>query len=359
MSDGTIATEDKYKEMVWKIERYDNVTKTYMTIETSEGEHAYLWQPYGTKEGQYKITATSKVDPGASGFSWKLLGYPWYTETFCICRPGTVKYGEITTSTGEKVTGAKNVKSILGANDIKETYNWATKKYTCILPQNPYKTKDYTFVGWQKGGKVYKPGSKYVAGYEDEPDGRNAYFEAKWTPNFKKPTLVANKAGKKSIKLSWNRMIGGKGYKIYRSTKKNGQYKLVKTVKSRWKTTWTDKKVDSGKKYYYKVAAYKKGSQKKSAWALTSTKAARVKSVNLNKTSIRGAVGKSAKVKAKVKTVKGKKLSKKVRWYTSNTKIAKINQKTGKVTFVKAGICQIWAKAHNGKNSKKIKVIVK
>ena len=359
-----LATEPEYKEYIWKVERYDNVTKTYTLVQTKEGEELYFWMPYGTKEGQYKVTATSKVDPYASGYTWYQLNYPWYTETFCICKPGTVKYGAITTSSGAIVTGAAYVQSILGAKDIKETYDRDTKKYTCILPKNPYKAKDYTFTGWKKTGgkddkKVFKPGSKYVspARSSDEAE-RNAYFEAQWKPNFKSPDLVANKAGKKKIKLSWNRMIGGKGYKVYRATKKGGKYKRVKTIKKVWTTSWTDKKVKSGKKYYYKVAAYKKGSQKKSAWALTSTKAAKVKSVKLSKSSVNGKAGKSTKIKATVKFGKGKKLSKKVRWYTSSKKIAKINSK-GKITFVRKGECQIWAKAYNGKNSGKIKVVVK
>ncbi|GEM_PF-1825809 len=358
MSDGSIATNDELKQMDWKIEHYDNVNKTYSIVKTGEGETIGFWMPYGTEEGQYKVTATSKIDPDALGYKWEQLRYPSYTETFCICKPGTVKYGEITTNTGDVVTGAKRVEHILGAKDIKETYDWDTKKYTCILPQSPYKSKDYTFAGWKIDGKVYKPGAKFVAGYEDVADHHNAYFEAQWKPNFNAPNVVANKAGKKKIRLSWNRMVGGNGYKIYRAVKKNGKYKRVKTVKNRLTTSWTDKKVKAGKKYYYKVAPFKKGKMKKSAWVLTSTKAAKVKSVKLSKTAVKGKAGKIIKLKAKVRLAKGKKLSNKFRWYTSNKKIAKINQKTGKLKLVNAGTCQVWAKAYNGKNSTKINVTV-
>ena len=362
MSDGTIAEGDEYKDMIWRIERYDNVNETYTTVQTGEGDRIYFWQPYGTKEGQYKVTATSKVDPDASGDKWYQLHYPWYTETFCIFYPGTVKYGKVTTASG-RVANQKHKKAIR-AKDMKETYDWDTKKYTCILPESPYKAKDYTFAGWKKidgkdDKKVFRPGAEYVSPARDSDEAeRNAYFQAQWKPNFKNPDLVVNKAGKKKIKLSWNRMIGGKGYKVYRAAKKNGRYRMVKTIKNKWKTAWTDKKVKAKKKYYYKVAAYKKGSQKKSAWALTSTKAAKVKSVKLSKASVKGIVGKTGKIKATVKTAKGKKLSKKVRWYTSDKKIAKINSK-GKITFVRKGTCQIWAKAYNGKDSSKIKVTVK
>lgn len=349
MSDGTVATDKSYTNMDWKIERYDSVSKTYTIVKIQEGESIDFWMPYGTMPGQYKITATSKMEPDVSGYTWKQLYYPWYCETFCICEPGKIKYG--------KITGRRP-----GAKDISETYDWNTEKYTSILPKCTYKANDYTFIGWEKDGKIYKPGEKYQAGYADEPNKRNAYFVAKWKPNFKKPELVANKARKNKIKLKWNRMIGGKGYKIYRATKKNGEYKLVGAIKDRWKTAWTDKKIKSGKTYYYRVAAYKKSKkkiiQKKSAWAMASTKAAKVKSVKLSKTSVQGKVGQSTRIKATVKTTKGNRLSKKVRWYTSNKKIAKVSQNTGKITFVKVGMCKIWAKSYSGKNSPKAKVII-
>ena len=307
MSDGTIATDKSYTDMNWKIERYDTASKTYTTVKIQEGESIDFWMPYGSIPGQYKITATSKIDSDISGYTWKQLHYPWYCETYCICQPGKIKYG--------KITGRRP-----GAKDIRETYDWNTEKYTSVLPKCTYKTKDYTFIGWEKDGKIYKPGEKYQAVYANEPhkyepDKCNAYFAAKWKPNFKKPQLVAKKAGKNKIKLRWNRMIGGKGYKIYRAAKKNGKYKIVGTVKNRWKTAWTDKKIKSGKTYYYRVAAYKKLKkkivQRKSAWAMVSTKAAKVNSVRLSKKSVRGKVGQSTQMKATVKTTTGKRLGKK------------------------------------------------
>lgn len=347
MSDQTIAEEEQYKDMNWKLERYDNVSKTYTLIETSEGKSFALWLPYGTKEGQYKITATSKVDSNVSGYTWTYMTYTNMHKNFCIFQKGSVKYGKIK---GEEP----------GKGEVKiESYNPENKSYTSIVPECPYTTKDYTFAGWETGGKLYQPGEKFVASRNDY---RHVYFQAQWKPNFKKPQLVANKAGKNKIKLKWNRMIGGKGYRIYRATKKNGKYKLVGTVKDKWKTAWTDKNIEPGKTYYYRVAAYKKSKnktiQKKSAWAMASTKAAKVKSVKLSKTSIQGKVGQSTKMKATVKTTKGKRLSKNVRWYTSNKKIVKVNQKTGKITFVKAGTCKVWAKSYSGKNSPKAKVII-
>lgn len=69
-----------------------------------------------------------------------------------------------------------------------------------------------------------------------------------------KPTLKAT-AKSKAVKLSWNKVIGASGYKIYRSTSKSGTYKLVKTISSGSTTSYTNTKLSSKKTYYYKIVA--------------------------------------------------------------------------------------------------------
>ena len=62
----------------------------------------------------------------------------------------------------------------------------------------------------------------------------------------------AQQAG--AIKLTWNKASGASGYKIYRRTAK-GRYVCIKTVKS-GTTSYLDKTVKSGNRYYYCVKAY-------------------------------------------------------------------------------------------------------
>ncbi len=71
----------------------------------------------------------------------------------------------------------------------------------------------------------------------------------------KKPTI--KNSAKKTLKVAWKKVRGVSGYEVYRGTKKNGTYKLVKTVKGESKVTYTNKKLKKGKTYYYKVRAYK------------------------------------------------------------------------------------------------------
>lgn len=83
-------------------------------------------------------------------------------------------------------------------------------------------------------------------------------------PQVKKVTkITAKRDGKKGYaKITWKKTSDVVGYKVYRSTKKNKGYKLIKTIGKASTTSYTDKKAKKNKVYYYRVKAYRKvGSQ--------------------------------------------------------------------------------------------------
>lgn len=63
---------------------------------------------------------------------------------------------------------------------------------------------------------------------------------------------------KSTIKLNWKQVSSATGYRIYRSTSKDGKYTRVATITKNTTTTYTDTKLKSGKTYYYKINTYKK-----------------------------------------------------------------------------------------------------
>lgn len=72
----------------------------------------------------------------------------------------------------------------------------------------------------------------------------------------KKTTVKATVVSQSKVKISWNKVAGAKGYKIYISKKKNGGYILVKTLPAS-KTSYVHSNRTPEKKYYYKVRAYR------------------------------------------------------------------------------------------------------
>ena len=110
------------------------------------------------------------------------------------------------------------------------------------------------------------PGTYYISakgtvtynGYSGKTTGNIMCPAAKVIVNIAGPSRAgATAAGWTSAKVSWSKVSGVNGYKIYRAVKKNGTYKIVKTVKGASSAKWTNKKLKTGKKYYYKVKAYK------------------------------------------------------------------------------------------------------
>ena len=67
------------------------------------------------------------------------------------------------------------------------------------------------------------------------------------------PVVTAsNNAKTGKVKLNWNAVEGAVEYRIYRATKKDGEYKLMYTSSN---TTYTNTKAAACKYYYYKVVA--------------------------------------------------------------------------------------------------------
>ena len=95
-------------------------------------------------------------------------------------------------------------------------------------------------------------------------------------PSLTKPKLKLKKGVEKAT-VKWNKVAGANGYKIYRSVKKGSGYKCVKTIKKGSTLKYVNKKLKGGKKYYYKVRAYKTVNGKKVYSAYSKVKSVKAK----------------------------------------------------------------------------------
>ena len=68
-----------------------------------------------------------------------------------------------------------------------------------------------------------------------------------------RPVAAAEPGADGGIKISWNKVEGGKKYTVYRSDKEDGTYKKLTTTTS---LSYTDKKAPKNKISYYKVDVY-------------------------------------------------------------------------------------------------------
>ena len=57
--------------------------------------------------------------------------------------------------------------------------------------------------------------------------------------------------------IVWTKQKAADGYEVYQSTKKDGNYTMIRDAKGSNCTTYTKTKQTSNGTYYYKVRAYK------------------------------------------------------------------------------------------------------
>jgi lactocepin len=142
---------------------------------------------------------------------------------------------EIQRSVSEK-TGYKKIATVAGTT---KTY---TDKTCTTGKKYYYRIRAY-----------YNYNGKQYCGYSSAISGKAVVATPK----------IATKAGKRQITVSWKKVSGANGYVIYRSTKKSSGYKKIAVVKKGSTLKYINKKLKKGKRYYYKVKAYRTVSGKK------------------------------------------------------------------------------------------------
>lgn len=123
------------------------------------------------------------------------------------------------------------------------------------------------------GIKFTKAGEFYLTAAEKVKDTMFAPI-AKVTVDPAKVTIKSAKAGSKKVTLKWKKTAGAKQYQVYRAEKKNGKFKKVATVK---KTSFTNKKLKKGKKYFFKVRGIAKVDGKTYKGAFSKVKSVKAK----------------------------------------------------------------------------------
>ena len=142
-----------------------------------------------------------------------------------------------TTTTDRKV-------SYVNGNGIEQTWYEGPKAGV----------KYYYYVVAVKNGTAYKVKD---SGYTIESGNSAAAAATVTNVTVAKTKITSGKATKGKVTLKWKKVAGAAGYEVYRSTKKGSGYTKLATITKGSTVKLTDKTVKAGKKYYYKVRAYK------------------------------------------------------------------------------------------------------
>ena len=219
-----------------------------------------------TKDGYVtlKSLGTTKVYPVASGTkSFKMeYGNP-ITITVKLATPSSLKISPITYNKAEL-----SWKKVVGATGY-EVYQYNTK------------TKKYAKVATAKGTSYTKSGLTVGTNYKFKVRAVNGKTASSYTKavsvktSLTKVTNLTAKNNKKgSVKLTWKKVAGATGYKVYQYNTKTKKYSKIATVKS---TSYTKTKLKAKTTYRYKVRAYKSVGKSTVHGSYSSIKSVKVK----------------------------------------------------------------------------------
>ena len=194
---------------------------------------------------------------------------------------------------------------------------------------SPNRTETYTIRCIDKNGNT-------VSGFYSKG------WSKKYTPVAPTISKLDNTSG--GIKLSWNKVTGAYGYRLYRKTSSGW-----KRIKDTTATTYTDSAVKSGRTETYTIRCIDKNGKTVSGYNSKGWSKKYVynppKSIKLNKTS--AYIGKKESVTLKYTLSAGSTST--VTWSSSNKNVATVSG--GKVTAKGAGATTITATTANGKKA--------
>ena len=178
-------------------------------------------------------------------------------------------YGQNTFSTGGSVTGLVQASA---------SYNSVTIKWSAYSGAQGYEV----YRANKKSGKYKKIRTLSGCSFKDNGNkklGKKKYYKVrafatvnatkkysknsrilKAAPKLGTPSKVTTSGGAGCITVSWNKVAGAKKYLVYRAASRNGKYSKVCTTKGR---SYRNTSVTNGKRYFYKVKAYRKSGKKR------------------------------------------------------------------------------------------------
>ncbi|MGM9975279.1 MAG: GH25 family lysozyme, partial [Clostridiaceae bacterium] len=208
---------------------------------TSGGEYTYKVRAYydlssGDKNGSYSDGASIALGKAPS----QVMGLTAGKSTV-----NSLSF------TWDKVSGATGY--------VIYSYDLSKESYTKIATINNPDTLTYTH-NKLNSGTAYKYKIRAYTTF----NGKNLYGDyssaiTMATRPVKVTGVKFSSATKNSVTLTWKKQEGVTGYRVYRYNEKTGKYVALSTFTGASNNSYTDKNLEVGTKYKYKVRAYKKG----------------------------------------------------------------------------------------------------
>lgn len=242
------------------------------------GAKGYIISRSTSKNSGYKKIDTVTGKTSYSDDTVKAGKTYYYKVEAYNVNSGTKGYGGASDAVAGKTAKRTKITSIVSANEKTLTIKWnkITGAYGYRIKRSTDEDGTYKVVKTIKSGNTtsykdtsVKAGKTYYYTVETMVktgdnicySGDSASMEGRTAKKAKIKYAVSN--GSNQIEVNWGAVSGAYGYRIKRSTSKNGTYKVVATLKGKNNTTYQDKKLKTAKTYYYKIETINKVNGKK------------------------------------------------------------------------------------------------
>lgn len=242
------------------------------------GAKGYIISRSTSKNSGYKRIDTVTGKTSYSDDTVKAGKTYYYKVEAYNVNSGTKGYGGASDAVAGKTAKRTKITSIVSTNEKTLTIKWnkITGAYGYRIKRSTDEDGTYKVVKTIKSGNMtsykdtsVKAGKTYYYTVETMVktgdnicySGDSASVEGRTAKKAKIKYAVSN--GSNQIEVNWGAVSGAYGYRIKRSTSKNGTYNVIATVNGKNKTTYQDKNVKTAKTYYYKVETINKVNGKK------------------------------------------------------------------------------------------------
>lgn len=242
------------------------------------GAKGYIISRSTSKNSGYKKIDTVTGKTSYSDDTVKAGKTYYYKVEAYNVNSGTKGYGGASDAVAGKTAKRTKITSIVSTNEKTLTIKWnkISGAYGYRIKRSTEEDGTYKVIKTIKSGNTtsykdtsVKAGKTYYYTVETMVktgdnicySGDCASVEGRTAKKAKIKYAVSN--GSEQIEVNWGAVSGAYGYRIKRSTSKNGTYKVVATLKGKNNTTYQDKNLKTAKTYYYKVETINKVNGKK------------------------------------------------------------------------------------------------
>lgn len=240
----------------WKMVRDTTALSCEVSKLKSGTAYKFYVRPYKQFSGKTVWSADNKADAVQTYTKPSATSEISYTSSTDSVK---LSWGKVTGATGYRIYLYDNSKDKYAkvADTAKNSYTVKKKNGKKLKSGVEYKFRVKAYI--KKNGKTY---------------WSDSYKTIRTATKPAKTTLTAT-SSKGKVNLSWKNVEGESGYQVYYATKKNGKYKKLTSTKAN-KVKYS-KKLTKGKKYYFKVRAFKKVGSKTVYGSFSSAKSVKIK----------------------------------------------------------------------------------